>query len=83
MKQLLKPMLLAFALLAGAGNAKADGEVWIKTLPDDLKTGDKVVIVDLTSKKVLINNPSEGAEPPSATIKLNDRNDRQEKNVRT
>lgn len=69
-------MLLALALLAGVGSAKADGEVWIKTLPDDLKKGDKVVIVDLTTKMALANNCAEDAAPPSASIKLNDRNDR-------
>ena len=55
-KYLLKPMLMAFALLAGTVSAWADGEVWIKTLPDDLKTGDKVVIVDLTKKLALIKD---------------------------
>ena len=75
-KYLLKPMLMAFALLAGTVSAWADGEVWIKTLPDDLKTGDKVVIVDLTKKLALINNPEEGSAPPAASIKLNDRLDR-------
>ena len=53
-----------------------DGEVWIKTLPDDLKSGDKVVIVDLTKKLALVNNPEEGSAPPAASIKLNDRLDR-------
>ena len=75
-KNLLKPMLMAFALLAGVLSAWADGEVWIKTLPNDLKTGDKVVIVDLTTKVAMINNPDEGSAPPSASIKLNDRLDR-------
>lgn len=69
-------MLLAFALLAGAGSAKADSEVWIKTLPADLKTGDKVVIVDVTTKMAMGNDPDEGKTPYPASIKLNDRNDR-------
>ena len=41
-----------------------DGEVWIKTLPDDMKSGDKVVIVDLTKKLALANNPEECYAPP-------------------
>ena len=76
-KNLLKPMLLAFALLAGAVSAWADGgEVWIKTLPKDLQNNDQVVIVDLTKKLAVINNPDEGSAPPAASIKLNDRLDR-------
>ena len=39
-RHLLKLMLLAFAFMVGAGSAMADGEVWIKTLPADLKSGD-------------------------------------------
>ncbi len=74
----MKPMLLAFALLAGAGSAKADSEVWIKALPADLKTGDKVVIVDVTTKMAMGNDPDEGKTPYPASIKLNDRNDRSE-----
>ena len=76
-KNLLKPMLLAFALLTGAVSAWADGgEVWIKTLPKDLQNNDQVVIVDLTKKLAVINNPDEGSAPPAASIKLNDRLDR-------
>jgi len=62
--------------LAGARSAKAGNEVWIKTLPADLKTGDKVVLVDVTTKMAMGNDPDEGSAPYSASIKLNDRKDR-------
>ncbi len=76
-KKLLRTMLLVFALLAGSGSTwAASGEVWIKTLPKDLKSGDQVVIVDLTKKLALANNPEEGSAPQAASIKLNDRLDR-------
>lgn len=45
-------------------------------LPDDLKSADKVVIVDLTTKVAMGNDPDEGNSPYSVTVKLNDRNDR-------
>lgn len=74
---LLKTMLLAFALMASLGSAKADGgEVWIKTLPADLKTGDKVVLVDVATKNAIGNDPDEDETTYPASIKLNDRKDR-------
>ena len=69
-------MLLASALMAGAGSAFADSEVWVRVLPNDLKSADKVVIVDLTTKVAMGNDPDEGNPPYSVTVKLNDRNDR-------
>lgn len=69
-------MLLASALMAGAGSAFADSEVWVRVLPNDLKSADKVVIVDLTTKVAMGNDPDEGNSPYSVTVKLNDRNDR-------
>ena len=76
-RKLLRSMLLAFALLAGSGSAWADGgEVWIKTLPGDLQTGDKVVIVDVTTKNAIGNDPDEDESPYPASIKLNDHKDR-------
>lgn len=53
-------MLLASALMAGAGSAFADSEVWVRVLPNDLKSADKVVIVDLTTKVAMGNDPDEG-----------------------
>jgi len=52
---IFKSMLLTFALLAGVGSASADNEVWVRVLPQDLKSADKVVIVDLTSKVAMGN----------------------------
>ena len=75
-RNIIKSMLLASALMAGAGSANADGEVWVRVLPDDLKSADKVVIVDLTTKVAMGNDPDEGNAPYSVTVKLNDRNDR-------
>lgn len=66
-------MLLASALMAGAGSAFADSEVWGRVLPNDLKSADKVVIVDLTTKVAMGNDPDEGNPPYSVTVKLNDR----------
>lgn len=73
---IIKSMLLASALMAGAGSAFADSEVWVRVLPNDLKSADKVVIVDLTTKVAMGNDPDEGNPPYSVTVKLNDRNDR-------
>lgn len=58
-------MLLTFALLAGVGSASADNEVWVRVLPQDLKSADKVAIVDLTSKVAMGNDPDEGNAPYS------------------
>lgn len=62
-------MLLASALMAGAGSAFADSEVWVRVLPNDLKFADKVVIVDLTTKVAMGNDPDEGNPPYSVTVK--------------
>lgn len=50
-------MLLASALMAGAGSAFADSEVWVRVLPNDLKSANKVVIVDLTTKVAMGMTP--------------------------
>ena len=62
-------MLLASALMAGAGSVFADSEVWVRVLPNDLKSADKVVIVDLTTKVAMGNDPDEGNSPYSVTVK--------------
>lgn len=62
---LLKSFLLLCALIVGAGTAWATDK-WVKTAPEDLATGDIVVIVDQTTSKAM-SNDNGTSNPPSAT----------------
>ncbi len=69
--QLLKTMLLLFALIAGGSSAWAD-DTWVKTAPTDLTSGDVVVLVDLTSGKAMSNNNGASSAPSATAVTLND-----------
>ena len=45
---------------------------WVETAPEDLKTGDVVVIVDQTSKKAMPNNPGTKEAPEAVGVTLSD-----------
>ena len=73
-KQLLKTMLLLFALIAGSSSAWA-ADKWVKTDPADLKTGDVVVIVDQTTSRAMSNNNGTSKAPSATAVTLNDAKD--------
>ena len=63
--------LLAMLFLFVGSNVRAE-EAWVKTAPEDLKTGDVVAIVDLTKVLVMPNNNGASAAPAATAISLND-----------
>ena len=66
-KQLLRTMLLLFALVAGSSSVWA-ADKWVKTGPADLQTGDVVVLVDLTSGKAMSNNNGTSSAPSAVEV---------------
>lgn len=66
-------MLLLCALIAGSSSAWA-ADKWVKTAPADLKSGDVVVLVDLTSKKAMSNDKGTSSAPAATDVTLNDDN---------
>ena len=75
-KNLLKSMLLLCTLMMGAGSVWADTKTkWIKTAPEDLVSGDVVVIVDSTKSVAMANNPAEDKVPSATSVTLNDGKD--------
>jgi hypothetical protein len=67
---ILKSFLLLCALIAGAGTAWATDK-WVKTAPEDLATGDIVVIVDQTTSKAMSNNNGTSSAPSATDVTLN------------
>ena len=63
--------LLTMLFLFVGSNVWAD-EIWVKTAPTDLQTGDVVAIVDLTRQLVMPNNNGTSAPPTATVITFND-----------
>ena len=70
-KVFLNCMLLLCALIVGSSSVWADVITWVKTTPADLKTGDIVVFVDLTSSKAMSNNNGASSAPAATGVTLN------------
>jgi len=71
MKKTTSYFLLTMFLSFLGGNAWAD-EVWVKTAPENLQTGDVVAIVDLTRVLVMSNNNGTSAAPKAVAVTLNE-----------
>lgn len=56
-------------MVMGLGNAFAE-DTWVKTDPADLKTGDVVVIADLTSSRAMSNDKGTSAAPTAVKLTL-------------
>lgn len=73
---LLKAILLLFALTLGIGSVGAETKTkYILTAPKDIKSGDIVVIVDTASLYAIQNDAEEGKAPSAGKITLNDNKD--------
>lgn len=66
-KQLRYFLTLLLVMVASVGWADS----WVRTEYTGLQTGDKVVIVDLTSGKAMFNGNGTGSAPTATTITLN------------
>lgn len=74
-KQLRYFMTLLLMMVVSVGWCET-GVKWVETAPDNLKTGDIVVIVDQTSKKAMSNNQgTEGAPTAKAVTLSNDKSE--------
>ena len=70
-KQLRYFMTMLLMMVVSVGWCET-GVKWVKTAPENLKTGDVVVIVDQTSKKAMSNNKGTEGAPEAKEVKLND-----------
>lgn len=70
-KQLRYFMTLLLMMVVSVGWCET-GVKWVETAPENLKTGDVVVIVDQTSKKAMSNNKGTEGAPEAKEVKLND-----------
>lgn len=70
-KQLRYFMTLLLMMVVSVGWCET-GVKWVETAPENLKTGDVVVIVDQTSKKAMSNNEGTEGAPKAKAVTLND-----------
>ena len=58
-------------MVMGLGNAFAE-DTWVKTDPADLKTGNVVIIADLTSSRAMSNDNGTSSAPTATKVSFND-----------